>query len=166
MPGYAVASLTHLPSQSAFRSCPHIPAATRTTATFVVRLGVTELEGRLCDFQAVVTRVLHPNGASRPDGVAVGAIGYTRPVTLPMPQPNRTRSLALVGPLVGQWRVAQTAGFPIDPSQMLPAPDVILPIAGAEPAAMLFRYTAHGEFGDTWHASVDSAREQAAFEYD
>lgn len=84
-----------------------------------------------------------------------------------MTQPNRTRSLALVGPLAGQRRVTQTAGFPIDPSQMLPAPDVILLVAGADPGAMLFRYTAHGEFGgDTWHASVDSAREQAAYEYD
>ena len=31
---------------------------------------------------------------------------------------------------------------------------------------MLFRYTATGEFaGDTWHASLDDAKDQAEFEY-
>jgi hypothetical protein len=83
-----------------------------------------------------------------------------------MTQPNRTRSLALVGPLAGQRRVTQTAGFPIDPSQILPPPDVVLLIAGGDPGAMLFRYTAHGEFGgDTWHPSADDASEQAIYEY-
>ena len=43
-----------------------------------------------------------------------------------MSQPNRTRSLALVGPLEGHRRITQTAGFPIDLSQVLPPPDVIL----------------------------------------
>jgi hypothetical protein len=84
-----------------------------------------------------------------------------------MTQPNRTRSLALIGPLAGERRVTETAGFPIDASKMLPWPDVILLIADDDPGAMVFRYTAHGEFGgDTWHASVDSARDQAAQEYE
>jgi hypothetical protein len=84
-----------------------------------------------------------------------------------MTQPKRTRSLALVGPVAGQRRVTQTAGFPIDLSKMLPWPDVILLVASDDPGAMLFRYTAHGEFGgDTWHESVEGAREQAAFEYE
>lgn len=79
---------------------------------------------------------------------------------------DRTRSLALVGPLDAHRRVTQTAGFPIDPSKMLPAPDVILLIDDADPGAMLFRYTAHGEFaGDTWHPSVDAAREHAIYDY-
>jgi hypothetical protein len=83
-----------------------------------------------------------------------------------MTQHNRTRSLALVGPLAGQRRVTQTAGFPIDPSQLLPAPDVVLLIAGGDPGAMLFRYTAHGEVcGDTWHVSADDAREACIYEY-
>jgi len=83
-----------------------------------------------------------------------------------MTQPIRTRSLALVGPLATQRRVTQTAGFPIDPSQMLPPPDVILLIAGDDPGAMLFRYTAHGEFGgDTWHMSPDDAREACIYDY-
>jgi hypothetical protein len=83
-----------------------------------------------------------------------------------MTQPNRTRSLALVGPIEGQRRVTQTAGFPIDLTQILPAPDVVLLIADADPGAMLFRYTAHGEFsGDTWHPSVDAAREHAIYDY-
>jgi hypothetical protein len=84
-----------------------------------------------------------------------------------MAESQRTRSLALIGPLAGRRRVIHTAGFPIDPAKMLPSPDVILLIAGPDPTAMLFRYTAHGEFGgDTWHASVDSARDQAAQEYE
>ncbi|HEX6052420.1 MAG TPA: hypothetical protein VFZ21_24315 [Gemmatimonadaceae bacterium] len=83
-----------------------------------------------------------------------------------MMQPNRTRSLALVGPLDAHRRVTQTAGFPIDPSKILPAPDVILLIADADKSAMLFRYTTHGEFaGDTWHPSVDAAREHAIYDY-
>jgi hypothetical protein len=44
---------------------------------------------------------------------------------------------------------------------------VILLIAGPDPGAMLFRYTAHGEFGgDTWHPSLESAREQVDYEYE
>ena len=39
-------------------------------------------------------------------------------------------------------------------------------IGDADPGAMLFRYTAHGEFGgDTWHPSVDAAREHAIYDY-
>ena len=84
-----------------------------------------------------------------------------------MPQPNRTRSLALVGPLEAHRRITQTAGFPIDPSQMLPPPDVILLVAdAADPGAMLFRYTVHGEFGGgTWHQTADDAREHAIYDY-
>jgi hypothetical protein len=73
-----------------------------------------------------------------------------------MTQPNRTRALALVGPLEGERRITQTKGFPIDPSKIPPAPDVILLIADATPGAMLFRYTVHG---------VDDAREHAIYDY-
>ena len=79
---------------------------------------------------------------------------------------KRTRSLALVGSLDGHRRVTHTAGFPIDPAKMPPAPDVILLVGDADPGAMLFRYTVHGEFGgDTWHPSVDAAREHAIYDY-
>jgi hypothetical protein len=80
---------------------------------------------------------------------------------------NRIRALALVGPLdAAQRRVTHTAGFPIDPESMPPAPDVILLIGDADPGAMLFRYTVHGEFGgDTWHPSVEAAREHAIYDY-
>lgn len=84
-----------------------------------------------------------------------------------MTKSNRTRCLALVGPLAGERRITQTTGFPIDSSQVLPAPDVVLMIAGPEPGAMLFRYTATGEFGgDTWHPTLESAGEQATYEYE
>ena len=77
------------------------------------------------------------------------------------------RRLALIGPLAGERRTAETSGFPLDPSQMLPLPDVVLLIVDREPGAtMLFRYTAHGEFGgDTLHTSTDEALEQASYEY-
>jgi hypothetical protein len=80
--------------------------------------------------------------------------------------PTRTRHVALVGPLVGERRTAETAGYPLDPAKMLPVADVVLIVADAGAGAMLFRYTAHGEFGgDTWHATADDAREQATYEY-
>ena len=83
-----------------------------------------------------------------------------------MSEQTRTRRIALIGPLVGERRAAQTGGFPLDPSKMLPIADVVLFVAGGEPGAMLFRYTAHGDFGgDTYHASSEEALEQANFEY-
>jgi hypothetical protein len=49
---------------------------------------------------------------------------------------------------------------------MLPVADVVLVVPDDDGSAMLFRYTAHGELGgDTWHATVADAREQAADEY-
>ena len=49
---------------------------------------------------------------------------------------------------------------------MLPVADVIVLVSDDDPGAMLFRYTAHGEFGgDTWHASVSDAKENAVDEY-
>ena len=69
------------------------------------------------------------------------------------------RRIALIGPLAGERQAAQTSGFPMDPSKMLP-------IAGNEPGVMLFRYTAHGDVGgDTYHATPQEALEQASFEY-
>ena len=84
-----------------------------------------------------------------------------------MAEAERMRCFALVGPLTGERRVTQTQGFPIDADKMLPTADVILLVAGDDPGAMLFRYTAEGEFGgDTWHPSLESAREQVAYEYE
>ena len=78
----------------------------------------------------------------------------------------RTRAIALVGALAAERKAAETAGFPLDPSKMLPLADVVLLVAGDEPGAMLFRYTAHGDFGgDTYHESLGDAREQASYEY-
>ena len=94
-----------------------------------------------------------------------------------MSQPMRSRLVALVGVVSGERRATHTSGYPLDPAKMLPLADVVLLVAEGEPparagqgpgppSAMLFRYTAHGEFGgDTWHPSVAEAREQAAEEY-
>jgi hypothetical protein len=63
-------------------------------------------------------------------------------------------------------RVSHTAGFPLDPAKMLPVADVLLLVADGDGGAMLFRYTAHDDFGgDTWHATVAEAQEQATYEY-
>ena len=79
---------------------------------------------------------------------------------------TQARFVALVGVLAGERRAAHTGGFPLDPSKMLPVADVVLLVAGEDPGAMLFRYTAHGEFGgDTWHPTSMAAQEQAAYEY-
>ena len=81
------------------------------------------------------------------------------------PEHASSRRVALVGVLAGERRAAHTAGYPLDPDKMLPVADVILLIAD-KPGAMLFRYTAHGEFGgDTWHETVADAEEQSTFEY-
>jgi hypothetical protein len=74
--------------------------------------------------------------------------------------------VALVGAMTGERRAAHTAGFPMDPTKMLPVADVVLLVADDDEGAMLFRYTTDGEFGgDTWHATVAEAQEQAAYEY-
>lgn len=76
------------------------------------------------------------------------------------------RSIALVGVLEGERRAEHTAGYPLDPEKMLPLADVVLLLPDGESGAMLFRYTAHGELaGDTWHATMEDARDAAVEEY-
>ena len=77
------------------------------------------------------------------------------------------RRIALVGPLLDdERRAVHTSGYPMDPEQMLPSPDVILLIDDGRGGCMLFRYTAHGELaGDTPHASAAEAEAQALEEY-
>jgi hypothetical protein len=77
-----------------------------------------------------------------------------------------SRWVALVGALTSERRAEHTAGFPLDPEKMLPVADVVLVVADGDAGAMLFRYTAHDDFGgDTWHATVAEAQKQAAYEY-
>lgn len=82
-------------------------------------------------------------------------------------RPTRTRSVALVGPLAGERKATHTGGHQvISEEKLLPIADVVLIVADEEPGVMLFRYTTHGESaGDTWHATVEDARAQAAYEY-
>jgi hypothetical protein len=78
----------------------------------------------------------------------------------------RWRWVALVGALTSERRAAHTTGFPLDPEKMLPVADVVLVVSDGDGGAMLFRYTAHDDFGgDTWHSTVAEAQEQAAYEY-
>jgi hypothetical protein len=79
----------------------------------------------------------------------------------------KTRIVALVGPLNGERRAVQTANHPLNPDEMLPVPDIVLLVSDDDTTAMVFRYTAHGEFGgDTYHASVDEAKEDTEAEYE
>lgn len=84
-----------------------------------------------------------------------------------MPDPARTRLVALIGPLSGARKATHTGGHQIiSDEKMLPVADVLLLVADEEPGAMLFRYTIAGESGgDTWHPSVVEAESQAAHEY-
>ena len=82
------------------------------------------------------------------------------------PVRSGARLLALVGAFTGPRREFHTGGYPLVPEKMLPLADVVVLMANDEPGAMLFRYTAHGEFGgDTWHSSVEEAKQQAVDEY-
>jgi hypothetical protein len=101
----------------------------------------------------------HADGLLRCDFERNGA---TEPEVI---EQKLTRTIALIGP-VGERRAAQTSGFPLDPSKMLPVADVILLVVGKDEGAMIFRYTAHGEVaGDTLHPTSEDAIEQAVFEY-
>src|SRR5687768_1370044 len=75
------------------------------------------------------------------------------------------RRIALVGPLE-ERRSVHTSGYPMDPEEMLPSPDVVLLIDEGRGGCMLFRYTAHGELaGDTPHETASEAEAQAIEEY-
>lgn len=79
---------------------------------------------------------------------------------------GKTRLVSLVGPLAGDRHAVHTTNHPLDPDQMLPIADVVLLVSQEDASAMLFRYTAHGEFGgDTLHGTIDEAQRQAADEY-
>ena len=79
---------------------------------------------------------------------------------------TRTRLLALVGANEEERFGASAGGDRLEDAKRLPPADVLLLVAGADPDAMLFRYTAFGELGgDSWHLSVDDARAQADDEY-
>jgi hypothetical protein len=83
-----------------------------------------------------------------------------------MSEARRVRLVALVGAVQGERRAFHTGGYPLATEKMLPLPDVLLVDTEDGPGVMLYRYTAHGEFGgDTMHSSVDAAKDQASFEY-
>ena len=79
---------------------------------------------------------------------------------------TRTRLLALISANEGHAFAAPTGADALARAKRLPDADVLLLVAGAERDAMLFRYSAFGELGgDSWHPSVDDAKEQAGEEY-
>jgi len=78
-----------------------------------------------------------------------------------------TRLIALVGPLTGERHAVQTGTHPLDPAKMLPVADVVLIASDVTGTAMMFRYTAHGDFaGDTLHETIGDAKIAAEAEYE
>jgi hypothetical protein len=76
------------------------------------------------------------------------------------------RRLTLVGPIYEERHAVHTEGYPLDPNDMLPSPDVLLLIDNGTGDCMLFRYTVYGELaGDTPHDSAADAEAQAELEY-
>ena len=79
---------------------------------------------------------------------------------------SKTRLIALVGPLSAERLVVHTLNHPIEPEKILPPPDVVLLVSDDGKSAMVFRYTAYGEFaGDTLHPSIDDAQQETEAEY-
>ena len=79
---------------------------------------------------------------------------------------TRTRLLALISANEGHAYAPSTAADALDVAKRLPDADVLLLVAGDEPDAMVFRYSAFGELaGDSWHPSVADAKERAGEEY-
>ncbi len=77
-----------------------------------------------------------------------------------------SRRIALVGVLDKERRAVHTAGYPLDPADMLPSPDVLLLVDEGEEGCMLFRYTVNGELGgDTPHTNASEAEALADLEY-
>ena len=84
-----------------------------------------------------------------------------------MTSPTRTRLMALVAPLSRERHAVHTANHPLSPEAMLPVADVVLLVSDDREGTMVFRYTAHGEFGgDTLHSSIAEAKAETAAEYD
>ena len=83
-----------------------------------------------------------------------------------MSDPTRTRLLALINANDEYGHAVPTGIDALDVARALPPADVLLLVAGADPDAMLFRYTAFGELGgDSWHPTIDDAKAQATGEY-
>ena len=90
----------------------------------------------------------------------------TRAPEPPMPDVMRTRLIALVSANEEHALLAPTGIDALEAVQRLPAADVLLLVAGGDPDAMVFRYSAFGELaGDSWHPTVADAQDQAADEY-
>ena len=78
---------------------------------------------------------------------------------------NRTRLIALVGPMVGKQQAIHKIGLPDGPQTAMPFPEVLF-LEDDATSCMLYRYTADGQFGgDTWHQTLEEAKHQAEFEY-
>ena len=79
---------------------------------------------------------------------------------------TRTRLLALVSATEAQEFAVPTEADALAAAKRLPAADVLLLVAGGDPDAMVFRYSAFGELGgDSWHPTVADAKEQVGEEY-
>lgn len=79
---------------------------------------------------------------------------------------TRTRLLALISSTEARDVEAPVGTDALSAANRLPSADVLLLVAGGDPDAMVFRYTAYGELGgDSWHPTVAHAQERASEEY-
>jgi hypothetical protein len=75
------------------------------------------------------------------------------------------RLIALVGPIGDKKQTIHKVGLPNGPQTVMPFPEVLL-LETEESSFMLYRYTVDGQFcGDTWHQTLEEAKNQAEFEY-
>jgi hypothetical protein len=83
---------------------------------------------------------------------------------------TQARLVAAVGRIQDRQQAIHLLGMPGTSQVAMPFPDVVLIQPRSDkPTAQecfLFRYTRDGQdCGDTWHQSVDDAKEQAVIEY-
>jgi hypothetical protein len=82
-----------------------------------------------------------------------------------MPNNPSIRLIARVLPIVGRKQAVHSWQNTDSSKLAMPFPDVLLLVSDGN-RAMIYRYKQDGTFcGDTWHESIEDAKQQAIFEY-
>ena len=78
---------------------------------------------------------------------------------------NRIAYVAIVGPITDRRQTIHSWASQQGAKRFMAFPDVVL-TEGDSASMMPYRYRCDGEFcGDTWHASLEDAQNQAQYEY-